>query len=406
MKIIITESQLNFINEAVGVPEHIIQSAEELYDIVVDQLKKLNNYDIQQTLTVDGLNLKISDYVIKTLNLTIKIYESDEYEGPVKITSASVGNKFKFDRDILMKVNQENNTIDLILNFISEENDWDAKKVYECFTDDKIKMTATMAHEMKHKFDKQKKKITLIGKDADYQAYASQNLRFGIAIIDKFMRYSYFIHGAENLVRPPEMATRMKLKGVTKDNFIEFFENDETFKSLKEIRDFSYEYFISQLKEEMDNIEELFDRIGIDYNNMSEDEKIKNVLRIVYISLAHAKKDFFDRMTDDGFSKKLSSIFGIPVNDDDEEFDKVRRKFLNYVIKYQNKEEQFFIDECERFNYEATKLIKRLTKIYSLIPDEKEQTNESIINWDLHQKLMEKKYGKMKIQKDYKFFKR
>ena len=34
---------------------------------------------------------------------------------------------------------------------------------------------------------------------------------------------------------------------------------------------------------------------------------------------------------------------------------------------------------------------------------DKEQTNESIINWDLHQQLMEKKYGKRKIDTDYKF---
>ena len=38
--------------------------------------------------------------------------------------------------------------------------------------------------------------------------------------------------------------------------------------------------------------------------------------------------------------------------------------------------------------------------------DEKEQTNESILNWDLHQKLMEKKYGKSPIQTSYNFKRR
>jgi hypothetical protein len=47
--------------------------------------------------------------------------------------------------------------------------------------------------------------------------------------------------------------------------------------------------------------------------------------------------------------------------------------------------------------------MKRISKIYSLILDEKEQTNESILNWDLHQELMEKKYGKRKIQTKYTF---
>ena len=42
-------------------------------------------------------------------------------------------------------------------------------------------------------------------------------------------------------------------------------------------------------------------------------------------------------------------------------------------------------------------------KIYSLIPDDKKQTNESILDWELHQKLMEKKYGKRPIETFYKY---
>jgi hypothetical protein len=32
----------------------------------------------------------------------------------------------------------------------------------------------------------------------------------------------------------------------------------------------------------------------------------------------------------------------------------------------------------------------------------KKETNESIINWELYQKLMEKRYGKIKISTTYK----
>jgi hypothetical protein len=92
----------------------------------------------------------------------------------------------------------------------------------------------------------------------------------------------------------------------------------------------------------------------------------------------------------------------VPKGENEEGFDKVRNKYLNYLIKYKNREDDFFVDECERFKYEATKLIKRLIKIYSLIPDDKEQTNESIIDWDLHQKIMEKKHGKRNISTEYK----
>jgi hypothetical protein len=203
------------------------------------------------------------------------------------------------------------------------------------------------------------------------------------------------------------MATRMKLKGITKDQFREFFENDKTFQELKSIRDFSYKHFITELYEQMDSIDDLLEHAGLDYQNMTEEEKIKEVLKLVYMNLAHAKKDNFDKMTSDGNSMlaDLRRMLNLPVppSENEEGFDKVRNKFLNHLIKYRDREDEFFIDECERFNYEATKLIKRLVKIYSLIPDEKEQTNESIINWDLHQQIMEKKYGRRKIKTKYDF---
>lgn len=59
------------------------------------------------------------------------------------------------------------------------------------------------------------------------------------------------------------------------------------------------------------------------------------------------------------------------------------------------------LDEGKAPSESKTKLIKRISKVYSLIPDKKEQTNESILDWELHQKLMEKRYGKRPIQKNY-----
>ena len=38
--------------------------------------------------------------------------------------------------------------------------------------------------------------------------------------------------------------------------------------------------------------------------------------------------------------------------------------------------------------------------------DDKQRVSESIINWELHQKLIEKKYGKRKIETKFKFKKK
>ena len=409
-KIIITEKQMDLmvtqlLSEAVGVPKSIIESASELYEIILSQIKNLDRHDTKQEFYEEDLNLSISDYIIDELDLTVTIDEIDGYDGPVVMASAGVSNDFTFDRDVLMKVHYKDNSIDLYLNFISPESGWEPQEVYQFFIEDKVNLISILAHEMKHKFDKQKKLADLIGSDADYQSYSSSGLEFGIPIINEFMRYSYFIQGVENLVRPTEMATRMKLNGITRDKFRDFFENDTVIVELKQIRNFSYDYLIEKLKEQMDRVDGLLSHANVPYETMNEDEKIEVVMDIVYVNLLSAKKDNFDRMTSDGneMRRSLMRILGRGNDDQDEGFDSVRNKFLNHISKYQNNVHKFFVDECERFNYEATKLIKKISKIYSLIPGDDEQTNESIINWELHQKLMEKRYGKRKIETDFRF---
>ena len=409
-KIIITEKQMDLmvtqlLSEAVGVPKNIIESASELYEIVLSQIKNLDRHDTKQEFYEEDLNLSISDYIIDELDLTVTIDEIDGYDGPVVMASAEVSNDFTFDRNVLMKVNYKDNSIDLYLNFISPESGWEPQEVYQLFIEDRVNLISILAHEMKHKFDKQKKLADLIGSDADYQTYSSSGLEFGIPIINEFMRYSYFIQGVENLVRPTEMATRMKLNGITRDKFRDFFENDKVIVELKQIRNFSYDYLVEKLKEQMDRVEGLLSHANVPYETMSEDEKIEVVMDIVYVNLLSDKKDNFDRMTSDGneMMRALMRRLGGGNDDQDEGFDSVRNKFLNHISKYQNNVHKFFVDECERFNYEATKLIKKISKIYSLIPGDDEQTNESIINWELHQKLMEKRYGKRKIETNFKF---
>jgi hypothetical protein len=46
--------------------------------------------------------------------------------------------------------------------------------------------------------------------------------------------------------------------------------------------------------------------------------------------------------------------------------------------------------------------MKRISKLYAMAKDNTEMT-ESIIDWELHRKLMEKKYGKRPIETDFKF---
>ena len=71
------------------------------------------------------------------------------------------------------------------------------------------------------------------------------------------------------------------------------------------------------------------------------------------------------------------------------------KNFFNHVSKFVGRPTDFIKFEVNRFRDVADKTIRKLSKLYAIT--HKNQTNESIINWDLHMKLMDKKYGKRKI---------
>ena len=397
MKIIITKSQLKLITEAVGVPEGIIQAGETLYEIVSNELKKINSKEEEYEFNIFE-NIIVSDITFTKINIKIMVEEIDEYDGKPLIASMGARNTFRFDEGVMLQFNHISRTINLQINFIVSK-EWDETELYQTFIEDEIKTKSIMSHEVMHRFQKQKQRNELIGRTADYQAYSSGKLNFGIPVLDKFMRFSYFIQTAENVVRAPEIASRMIQKGVKKEDFLDFINNDEVFVELKEIRDFSYDYLIGKLYDEMKYVDRLLEHIDEDPTQMSDEEKIKSVLELVYVNLANLKSDIFDNYFYTA-SEKLRNLFGDNKNLNKE---KVRNNFNNHITKYRNREMDFFKDECERFNYVSTKLMKKISKIYSLIPDEKGQTNESILDWELHQKLMEKRYGKRPIQKSYNF---
>ena len=411
-KIILSERQFNLLaktlmNEAVSVPEKILDSGRKLYDIVLEKLKTIKQKENQYTFKIKNADIEIGDTIFNKLNINVEVSEVDWYDGPLEIASMGMGNEFKFDEGVMMQLNIKDNLIDLHLNFIAG-NEWEPHEMVNILTKDETHQVSIMAHELMHRYTRHKKPHELIGGTADYQAYSSGGLSFGVPVLNKLMRYSYFIQTAENLVRPAEIASRMTQKGITREQFYDFIVNDPTYIELKEIRDFSFEYLISQLKEEMDYVDVLLEHAQLNIEGMSEDEKIKEVLELVYINLVNAKVEAFDKFFFTA-EEMIYNMFG-PLarligkgKEPSEGKEKVRKKYINYVAKYSNRSIDFFKDECERFNYESTNLMKRISKIYSLILDEKEQTNESILNWDLHQELMEKKYGKRKIQTKYTF---
>lgn len=407
MKIILTETQYKVLNEALGVPEGILDAASDLYEIVGYFIKGI--YEKKEEYIFNrSVDFNIGDYHIDSLDLHVNVNHIDDYEGKPEIASMGMGQNFTYNRKVQLKVQILDSEIELHLTFVVG-NEWEPEDLYERFTKDRSESESTLAHELKHKYDKQKKQFDLIGNDASYQAYSKGNLRFGIPEIDhKFMRYNYFMQAVESLVRPTEVASRMRQKKIVKSKFLNFLKEDDAFSEMLQIRDYSFEKLIDGLKDQIDRVDALLKHIGQYDESMSEDEKIKIVLKLVYVNLVNNKIELFDQMTSsplDSLRSLFTNAFGsgiLPKDEEEKNLDNVRRKYINYLTKYEKNPIMFFKDRCEQLSYDANKIIKKIGKLYAMAEDD-QPMNESIINWELHQQLMEKKYGKTKIKTKFDF---
>ena len=101
--------------EALGVPDSILDAAEELYEIFLNDLKSINtkeeeyNFDGNVDVTLGNRKkIKIDEYTLK-IELR-EIEDSDEFNETAKIVSMAMGQQFKFDRNIYMAKGNETTT--------------------------------------------------------------------------------------------------------------------------------------------------------------------------------------------------------------------------------------------------------------------------------------------------------
>lgn len=407
--IIITENQLRLITEALGVPEFILESAEKIYELIAQDLKSITTKESEYTF-FNNVDIELGDknkIGVSDFELLVSVEEyASQIKGKPVITSMGMSQSFLFDREIMMKKIVKSTIAEIEITYGVGEN-WEPSDLYDVFISDKSEHLGSIAHELKHKYDKQSKKTDLVGRDVEYNAIQRHG-SFGIPVIDgKFMRFLYYTTMAENLVRSTEVASELRTNNVTKSEFRDFLNNNRVFTELVEIKNFTFYDIIKGMYKDMDRVDELIKYIGEDPSKLTDNEKIEKVFQIVYVHLGNTKMDMFLDMTNDpkdNIYNEFVKMFNMDVNPDSElgKVKQIQKKFLNHVSKYETNPTQFFKDEVEKFNYIATKMIKKIGKLYAMAKDDV-GVNESIINWDLHQKLMEKKHGKMKIETKFKY---
>jgi hypothetical protein len=379
----------NILNEALGVPEGILESAERLYKMCFSRISKitdpiLNGSDEEDYKFIIRSNFKISDYTFTKINLTINFVETDQVD-TVELYSMGINHQSQFNDRLLklitiMSPNEVSISIQFALTDTAKISD-----VIELCKRSKDIMTASLSHELKHAYDHYKKPTQSITQISKYQGL--QKTGFQIKPISLFLYYLYFVHGVENLVRPTELSSLMKSNKIGKKDFYDFLTNSKMYTMMRNINNFTYEGLKSELKDYIPQIDEILNRVSEKTFNTDE-EKIDEILRLVYVNLINNTLNTTKSIMVNNVFESMLGFSG--------EKDELFRKIVKSVLKFEDNEKKFYLFEEKKFKHISGIMMKKLSKLYSMAKDEK----SSIKNWDLHHKINRTNEN---IQSEYKF---
>lgn len=406
--------------EAVGVPEGLVDISNKLYTLIIKRLKD-GFYSINEEDSEPGeyryptrhiyfntsipMNSKINDYQIERFNVTIDLdvvdfpEDMEETGSRERLAGAGYSPKVKLDRKNFKIIYEEDGDVDIQIRFtfhepktkLDNENDYWPEILIETLNDNKTRVISSLGHELMHSYDLgHVKKEEEYWDSSKYQTYSK--LRFGIKQIDEFFYYLYYTTRCESIVRSVEVASSMDAQGIDQDKFEEYLSSNETYKMLKEINNWTYEGMLNKLRADIKNIRQIFSSGDSNSDSkISDDAFIENVLRYV----VHAINDkSLDELTN---KLTVPKLFGMDLIDpEDDATSKEKTDYVNSFIKIARKEVgnplKYFKDKEKFFHETTNKLIKKLSKLYSIAKPSgsnpihskinKRVKNESIMKWN------------------------
>lgn len=401
-------SKQNYIKEAVGVPANIEVAAKNLYD---DIAKKLKNKEIgpedvvKFKFTNKSGRYSFADFNPKfiTVEFGLGTYTGDAVDNQTgnKITGGLV-HGMGFSRtsklnDVFDLVSVDTDGVELSIDYAQpeEDEDWSGNKILNTLENNKSGSVSSLAHELKHAYDNYKKPVEKVVDRSNYAGF--QKSRSGVRPMDQFMFNLYFINQIENLVRPTELYTEMVSNGVvTKEQFLKFLLNSKTYKTLVNMRDYSFDKFIDDLKGYETEIDNYLENTVDNYDpSLNIDEKVNYFLEIFAHVTAKKVHDVRKNMLSP-ITNIFQLLFG---NNDSPEADKFLNSTLSDLVKMMNNPNKFYYTSIENMKKIAIKMMKKLSKLYSLLNKDKTITIETYdpISFEMDQ-LMRKTKKPSKIE--------
>lgn len=351
--------------EVVGVPKGITNTGEKLYNALVYELKSLLDSDITEyEFYISPTEpYKIADMEISEINFEVNLFPNEELKSPEIMGMATGGGHelkiSKTQKPQLVRLSEDG--VCNIKSDIAVPENWTPEMVLEMFKKQRLTLIGVITHELKHEYDSFKNPNSSLESVVDYQS--AKQLIGGIPPLSKFAFFLYFIHQVENLVRPSELAAMIDVGKISKKHFLMFLMNNKTYTTLDIISNLTLDKLKTALKNYVGEIKEIFEANDFDYEGMSEDEIIDEMLQVFFMTMMKYKIDIYSNST-------MRDVALITVGFSEYEMDDLRHEeFLNKLRKYKDNYKNYFDSEIKRMNREALKLKKKLAKLYSIAKD-------------------------------------
>ena len=387
------------LREAVGVPEGIHDSSETVMSEIIANLGNLNQvkdnyYDLDLTFESP---LVIGDLRLNKIGIVIDLHTQDEEMDEPVIMSAGVPSQNKGRPDIKKKKPFIELSLDkdqVFINFsfaISE--DMDIENVKEWFLDKSNinNLIPTVTHELKHVYDNYKKEYESVGSRVDYMVL-NKFITGGVGGMCKPIRdmlfLMYFLNKVENLVRPSEIYSHMMLNKITKEEFLNELKSIEVYKYISKGMNYSTENLKDELLLKFDCVNDTLRANKYPFMDESIDEKIEAYMNVIPSIVADQSAgkfvsyiQSFEMMERNPFDQLMISL-GMKREDDETMGYKQARmdEYMKKITSRANNPEKFY-DFIQKFiNFNSEKIFKKISKVYSLLPSEKENEIHSKIN--------------------------
>ena len=232
---------------------------------------------------------------------------------------------------------------------------FDYSTLPDVLIENKDTIVENLTHELKHAYDHFKKPSDSAIERSSYQSIVGKSI--GVPSADKFIYYMYYISAIENLVRPSEIYAAIRNKKITQKDFLNFLRDNETYKILKEISEFSLEKLKQDLKGDIKYINKVLKKGGFDVDNMSDIVKINTILRIIWINVTNWKNEGLKDVLTTSFFEEMLGFEG--------EKDKLFKKIVNRNLRF-NRFSDFFRFYEKDFNHVSNDMIKKIAKLYAI----------------------------------------